>query len=71
MTMINKDKVKARRLLNWCKFGAAFGVFFTVFPYLSSPSEILSEQVIFQSLGGAFGGILLFGIAASIKNSFN
>lgn len=71
MTMIYKDKVKARRLFNWCMFGAAFGVFYTIFPYLSSPSEILNEQVIAQCLGGAFGGVLLFGIAASIKNSFN
>lgn len=71
MTMIYKDKLKAKRLLNWCMFGAAFGAFYSIFPYLSSPNEILNEQVIGRCVGGAFGGVILFGIAASIKNSFN
>jgi len=65
----NKDKIKAKRVFNWCMFGAAFGVFYTVLPYLGSPA--LSEQVIWESLGGAFGGVLLFGVAASIKNLFS
>ena len=71
MTMINKDKVKAKRLLNWCKFGAAFGVVYTLAPYSGSLSEMLSINLAARCAGGAFGGVILFGIAASIKNSFN
>ena len=54
-----------KRFLNWCLFGAAFGVVYT----LSPPSEMLSISLAAQCAGGAFGGVILFGIAASIKNS--
>lgn len=52
-------------------FGAAFGMLYTLLPYVGAPeffSEVLSVNVAAQAAGGAFGGVILFGIAASIKN---
>ena len=62
-----KERLKRERFFRWCYWGAAFGFIYTI------PIEFneISVGDLFRALGGSFGGVILFGLAAFLKNKYS